>query len=281
MSRAQGLPLNLIILGIIAALVLSIVVAFTVGGTGSTFNKIGKTGAQIGGELESLQASCRTACDSSRLGLTATSQWGSSAYCVKKLNLDLNGNGLIDSGETGLGCWQSPISTSCTGQVQSAGNVFTVTEANCPGGTTVASPSGGSGAGGTTDTSPPGVSVAHEPANPLTTDSVRVSVSATDYDSHVTEIKAYIDGQLAVTCPTLQDITGGGCWTTATTYSAGDHTYYGTATNGVGLTGQSSIQTFTVTQQLQQATSTCGDGRCDFPETTISCIMDCGTRLTP
>jgi hypothetical protein len=131
-KSGQGLPLNLIVLAIIAALVLVVTIAFTVGGAGTTFSKIGKTAtAATGDELETVRASCRSACDSSRFGLSSTSEWANSAYCKKATSLDLNGDGSIGTTETGLRCWSAPISTGCSAQVSAVSGVQTVAETQC------------------------------------------------------------------------------------------------------------------------------------------------------
>ena len=62
-KKAQSLPLNLIILAIIAALVLVLILAFTIGGAGSIFGKIFQTGTTtIGDSLDTAKTSCQSLC---------------------------------------------------------------------------------------------------------------------------------------------------------------------------------------------------------------------------
>lgn len=113
-KRAQGLPLNLIVLAIIAALVLVLIIAFTVGGAGSTFSRIFKVGTTtIGDEVDSVRAACRNACNNAELSVQNGQQWVNAEYCKKKINIDKNGNGKLDVGETDLKCWQDPVIVSC------------------------------------------------------------------------------------------------------------------------------------------------------------------------
>src|SRR3989344_4987580 len=98
-KRAQGLPLNLIVLAIIAALVLVLIIAFTVGGAGSTFSRIFKVSTSTTGEeIDSVRAACRNACNNAELSITGSSQWATADYCKKRFNLDVDSSGKIEPG---------------------------------------------------------------------------------------------------------------------------------------------------------------------------------------
>ncbi len=123
------MPLSLIVLAIVAALVLVLIIAFTVGGAGSTFSRIFKVGAATGGEeLELVKAGCRQACSTAQSSVRNSAEWVSSSYCSRKASVDLNGNGKLENGkenndnvngvditdETGLRCWHGPINIGCS-----------------------------------------------------------------------------------------------------------------------------------------------------------------------
>ena len=112
-KRAQGLPLNLIVLAIIAALVLVLIIAFTVGGAGSVFSKLGKSGtAATGDELSTVREGCRIACANSR-PIAVLSEWKTSPYCAKLSNVDLNGDGSLADAEKNLKCLNANIGIDC------------------------------------------------------------------------------------------------------------------------------------------------------------------------
>ncbi|MEM2873916.1 MAG: hypothetical protein QW063_00450 [Candidatus Nanoarchaeia archaeon] len=124
-SRAQGLPLNVIVLAAIAALVLILIVAFTIGGLGGFFKQI--TTASGIEELSTVQTACSSACSRAQVTATTLIQFKNSDYCKKTFTIDLNKNGKIDAGETGLKCWTAsttvgdvtfldPIGIDCVGQ---------------------------------------------------------------------------------------------------------------------------------------------------------------------
>ena len=137
MAKGQGLPINIVVLGIIGIVVLVIVVAFTVGSSGTTFGKIGKIGAAAGGdELAIIRQDCNQQCGFARnivAGAGDTSQWRSTTYCQKTMNLDLDGDGSIEpvnsagQREQNLKCWNAPISAGCKIQIQTlSGSLVTV-----------------------------------------------------------------------------------------------------------------------------------------------------------
>jgi hypothetical protein len=134
-NNGQGLPLNLIVLAIVAALVLVLVIAFTIGGAGTAFGRIGKTGtAATGEEIDTIRAACRQACSVTQNSLTATGEWTTSAYCGKTLSVDLDGDGTLEPAnqagqrETGLKCWQSPIAVGCSVSINTPTGVVSVRE---------------------------------------------------------------------------------------------------------------------------------------------------------
>ncbi len=109
-KKAQGLPLNLIILAIVAALVLVLILAFTIGGAGSIFGKIFKTGTTaIGEDLETVQATCTDLCTEAE----AADEPETSEFCTKTFNVDLDGDDLLADDERGISCESVP-EVSCT-----------------------------------------------------------------------------------------------------------------------------------------------------------------------
>ncbi|MBI2040826.1 MAG: hypothetical protein HYT16_01865 [DPANN group archaeon] len=133
-AKAQGLPINLIILAIIAALVLVLVVAFTVGGASNIFGKISKGSKVIGGDLETTRAACKSFCDRIQ-SVSSIDDWTKGQYCVRSFALDLDSDGksggfdvnggALDGGkfnkakqqEAGLNCWDSAIAVNCQVEV--------------------------------------------------------------------------------------------------------------------------------------------------------------------
>ncbi len=133
-TKAQGLPINLIILAIVAALVLVIVVAFTVGGTSNVFGKISKSSAVVGGDFEAVRATCKSFCDRAQ-SLSSTDDWVKSQYCARTFSVDLDRdgktgtfdqNGVTAAGgkynaakqlEIGLNCWDPAISVNCQSEI--------------------------------------------------------------------------------------------------------------------------------------------------------------------
>ncbi len=121
-TKGQGLPLNLIVLAIIAALVLVLVIAFTVGGGGAAFSRIFKVGSTaVGEDIDSVRAVCRNACSNAELSVQSAPQWPSAEYCKKGFNIDRNGDGKIEdtvaggatTKERSIRCWDEPVSVSC------------------------------------------------------------------------------------------------------------------------------------------------------------------------
>ena len=122
-KKAQGLPLNLIVLAAIAALVLVLGISFTVGGSGAFFGKIYKGGqTAVGDDLTVVKSACTAACDQAKL-TTTDAAYKTSTYCTRTFNVDVNSDGkTADVGvagaagfvqEIGLNCGDAPISTVC------------------------------------------------------------------------------------------------------------------------------------------------------------------------
>ena len=130
-KKAQGLPLNLIVLAAIAALVLVLVIAFTVGGSGTFFGKIYKGGTTaVGDELTVVKSTCTSLCDQAKLATTDAAYKGSS-YCKRTFNVDLDSsgatggfdvNGNVKAGdnynakkamERGLTCGSAELGVAC------------------------------------------------------------------------------------------------------------------------------------------------------------------------
>lgn len=122
-TKGQGLPLSFIVIAAISALVLILVVAFTIGGLGGFFKQITIAGG--GEELSTVQQACSNACNTAQLS-ASLNQFKVSAYCTKTYAVDLNKNGKIESNvtdkETGLNCWTTRSSGAgpgvpCTVQI--------------------------------------------------------------------------------------------------------------------------------------------------------------------
>ena len=136
MKKAQGLPLNMIVLAVIAALILVLVIAFTIGGAGTFFGKIFKGGiTAVGDETSVVQDACRADCTKAQQSIS-TAAWKTTSYCRRTSNIDLDGSGKIGGydangaevktigtsadynankqQEKGLSCWESPITVTCS-----------------------------------------------------------------------------------------------------------------------------------------------------------------------
>ena len=144
MKRAQGLPLNAIVLAVIAIIVLVLVVIFATGGLSKLFGGITTVGGQTS-DLGTAQVACQSACNSLKVG-ASEAMFKSSSYCTKRYTIDLNSNGKIETTvttagpkEIGIPCWNErrgistnslpSISVRCTIQTD-AGQ--TLAEPNCP-----------------------------------------------------------------------------------------------------------------------------------------------------
>jgi len=127
-KKAQGLPLNLIIIAIIAALVLVLIIAFTIGGFGFSFGKIFQTGQVVVGEdIDIARTACSGYCDSAKNSFTTTG-FKASQYCTKTFNIDKDGDGELnpDAGEVGIACWEDNILVTCSAVI--SGQTCTATQ---------------------------------------------------------------------------------------------------------------------------------------------------------
>jgi len=94
-KRAQGLPLNLIVIAAIAALVLVLVIAFTIGGFGAFFSKIfGGGQAAVGEQMDVVRTTCAGLCDTAK-GSSSTTGWAASGYCNRNFDIDLDGDNVL------------------------------------------------------------------------------------------------------------------------------------------------------------------------------------------
>ncbi len=114
MAKAQGLPLSFIVIAAISVLILVLIVAFTVGGLGSSFKQLTITGQQ--GDLGTVQSACTANCNKLQAVSPTATQFQSSDYCRTTYAIDLNKNSKIESnlGETNLNCWNQSIGGDCT-----------------------------------------------------------------------------------------------------------------------------------------------------------------------
>ncbi|MCX6774778.1 MAG: hypothetical protein NTY99_01665, partial [DPANN group archaeon] len=60
MAKGQGLPLEFIVIAAISALIIVLVIAFTIGGLGGSFKQIGISSG--GDDMSAVQSACQTAC---------------------------------------------------------------------------------------------------------------------------------------------------------------------------------------------------------------------------
>ena len=147
MQKGQGLPLSFIVIAAISALVLILVIAFTIGGLGGFFRQIISPAPE---DLSVVQSACRSFCDQLVTVSTAT-QFRGSTYCTKTYAVDLNDDGSISTSnpqEAGLHCYSafSPdapslaaINVECTLQT-TGGQVLSAGQNGAPGNCTVTSP---------------------------------------------------------------------------------------------------------------------------------------------
>ena len=127
-KKAQGLPLSFIVIAAIVALVLVIVVAFTIGGLGTFFGRIfGGGKAAVGETIDDIRVVCSGLCDQAKQ-ITVTSQWPSSSYCTRSFNIDLNGDGVINGTEVGMKCWDAELNSNCAFSITTPTGAVTCTQ---------------------------------------------------------------------------------------------------------------------------------------------------------
>lgn len=139
MDNGQGLPLSFIVIAAISALVLILVIAFTIGGLGGFFKQIV---APAPTDLSTVQTSCTSFCNTAQTTAQTVDQFKNSDFCKKTFAIDLNKNGKIDTGESGLHCKDTAVtvtvgteSTTQTGPSATcsiiSGGTSLATEASC------------------------------------------------------------------------------------------------------------------------------------------------------
>jgi len=138
-KKGQGLPLNLIVLAAMAALILVLVIAFTIGGAGAFFGKIFRGGVTaVGEEINVVQTTCNSLCQQAQT-VSSTVTWKTSQYCRRTFNVDRNGDGVLNqstsdpkANEVGLHCADDPITVSCSASITTAaGSVQPVSQKDC------------------------------------------------------------------------------------------------------------------------------------------------------
>ncbi len=131
-KKAQGLPLNFIVLAAIAALVLILIIAFTVGGGAPFLSRIFKSGTTaVGDEIETVKTTCSNLCTQAQT-ISTTGAWDGTSFCSRKFNVDMDKDGKLGGysatgtaggdynaatprqKEKNIKCYESPISASCS-----------------------------------------------------------------------------------------------------------------------------------------------------------------------
>jgi len=131
-KKAQGLPLNFIVLAAIAALVLILIIAFTVGGGAPFLSRIFKSGTTaVGDEIETVKTTCTNLCTQAQT-ISTTGAWKGTSFCSRTFNVDLDKDGKLGgysstgavlaggdynsarSKEKNIKCSEAPISVSCS-----------------------------------------------------------------------------------------------------------------------------------------------------------------------
>ena len=116
-KKAQGMPMNVVILGIIVLVVLIVVLVFFVGGTTNITQKIrdivtGRVGTQ---SVELSVEDCRQFCSSAEKLPNGDLQ-RDSAYCKKAFIVDLSGDGKLKKVGCGLNSKIDPLTGSERGR---------------------------------------------------------------------------------------------------------------------------------------------------------------------
>ncbi len=125
MEKGQGLPLSFIVIAAISALVLILVIAFTIGGLGGFFKQIVAPAPE---ELGTVQVACNSYC-SQLAGAITSNQFNTSSFCTKTFAIDISKDGKIDTTtEAGLHCWGPAIGATCAIQI---GDI-TYDQTKCP-----------------------------------------------------------------------------------------------------------------------------------------------------
>lgn len=96
-KRAQGIPMETVIIAIIVLVVLVVIIAFFVGGTGSVMEKFKSifTGAK-GEDIGIVKNSCQQLCDSATNADLTADQQKNTGFCTRAFKMDLNNDGKVD-----------------------------------------------------------------------------------------------------------------------------------------------------------------------------------------
>lgn len=109
--RKGQISMNTIVYVAIALLVLVLIVSVT---TGSFGNLAGQFKDVTPDALESVKTKCTTMCNTAKTAVVAsgTDAFGTSQYCSRTFNIDVDGDGSISDDEN-LPCWGDPIKVNC------------------------------------------------------------------------------------------------------------------------------------------------------------------------
>jgi hypothetical protein len=154
MDKGQGLPMSFIVIAAIAALVLVLVIAFTVGGFGTFFGKIFGGGEEaIGKDIDLIRGTCNNLCETAK-SIQFTSQWETSSYCSRTFSVDLDRDGQIggyteagvsaaeteegpftfnsfNEQEVNLYCYDNSIGIGCRAQISSPSGLISLSQEDC------------------------------------------------------------------------------------------------------------------------------------------------------
>lgn len=101
-KKAQGIPMETVIIAIIVLVVLVVIIAFFVGGTSTVIQKVKQLfgGATTGTDMQTATQFCQQYCD--QLVQSGKDQGDKNdAYCYKWFNIDTTGSGNADRGLRG------------------------------------------------------------------------------------------------------------------------------------------------------------------------------------
>lgn len=150
-KKAQGLPLNLIVLAAIAALILVLIIAFTIGGAGAFFSKIFRGGTTaIGDEIDTVRTTCNSLCSQAQT-ISSAGAWDGTSFCTRTFNIDIDKDGKIGGTtnpadptaikaynsakpaqkEKGIKCHEAPINAKCSVDVSTPTGAIICDETMC------------------------------------------------------------------------------------------------------------------------------------------------------
>lgn len=129
--KAQGISITFIVVAAIAALVLVLVVMFTMGGLGNFFGRIMGSAELIDADITDARVTCESYCNDARLG--GYGVWSTSSYCIARFPIDIDGDGVIDPDREMLSCYSPEINVRCLlNTADSLGESISCTYADCP-----------------------------------------------------------------------------------------------------------------------------------------------------